>query len=136
MTAELRTVDDSLFTADRTALLGSRCTDCSAFTFPRQGGCPRCTGQAMADVPLSRTGTLWTWTWQGFRPKPPYTGTDASFGVGYVELPGQLVVQTRLVASDPEALRIGMPVRFTLVPFRQDPEGPVHTFAYGRSEDA
>jgi uncharacterized OB-fold protein len=129
------TVDDALFveTAEGPALLGSRCTDCAAHTFPRQGGCPRCTGSAMEDVPLSRTGTLWSWTVQGFRPKPPYTGTESyePYGVGYVELPGQLIVETRLVETDPGKLEIGMAVELVLAPFRDDEFGwPVHTFAF------
>jgi uncharacterized protein len=130
----MRTVDDSLFvdTPEGIALHGSRCRDCATYTFPRQGGCPRCTGSAMEDVPLSRTGTLWSWTVQGFRPKTPYTGTEAHepFGVGYVELPGQLIVESRLVETDPENLEIGMPMELALVPFRDDERGPVHTFAF------
>lgn len=135
MIAGKTTVDDALFveTAEGPALLGSRCTDCAAHTFPRQGGCPRCTGSAMEDVPLSRTGTLWSWTVQGFRPKPPYTGTEnyEPYGVGYVELPGQLIVETRLVETDPVKLEIGMAVELVLTPFRDDEFGwPVHTFAF------
>lgn len=135
--AETHFVDPSLLidTAEGPALLGSRCSDCGAHTFPRQGGCPRCTGAAMEDVPLSRTGTLWSFTTQGFRPKPPYTGTEAHepYAVGYVELPDQLLVETRLVETDPDALEIGMPVELALVPFRDDPDGgAVHTFAFVR----
>lgn len=136
MNEEIRTVDDTLFTADRTALLGSRCADCGAHTFPRQDGCPRCTGASMVDVPLSRTGTLWSWTVQGFRPKPPYTGTAAHepYGVGYVELPGQLIVEARLVESDPAELEIGTPMELALVPFRDGADGPVLTFAFVKAE--
>ena len=45
----MRFVDDSLLTEtpEGPALLGSRCTDCAAHTFPNQNGCPRCTGTAM-----------------------------------------------------------------------------------------
>ncbi|MBN9112313.1 MAG: OB-fold domain-containing protein [Pseudonocardia sp.] len=134
-----RTVDDSLFTSDGTALLGSRCDDCGAHTFPRQSGCPRCTGSSMADVPLHREGTLWSFTIQGFRPKTPYQGPDEfePYGVGYVELPGQLIVEARLTENDPDRLEIGMPVRMEMVPFRTDDAGePVLTFAFtpvGRS---
>ncbi|WP_103380706.1 Zn-ribbon domain-containing OB-fold protein [Pseudonocardia dioxanivorans] len=136
-----RTVDDSLFTEtpDGTALLGSRCDDCGAHTFPRQGGCPRCTGTAMTDVALAREGTLWSFTVQGFRPKTPYRGPEefAPYGVGYVELPGQLIVEARLTEHDPDRLEIGMPVRLEMVPFRVDEAGePVLTFAFapaGRS---
>ncbi|GAA1098163.1 Zn-ribbon domain-containing OB-fold protein [Pseudonocardia alni] len=129
----VQTVDDFLFTEDRTALLGSRCTTCRACTFPRQGGCPRCTGDSMEDVALPRRGTLWSWTSQGFRPKAPYTGTECyePFGVAYVELPGHLIVETRLLETNPSNLEIGMPMEFTLVPFRDDDYGwPVHTFAF------
>jgi uncharacterized protein len=135
-----RTVDDALFTAtpQGPALLGSRCEDCGAHTFPVQSGCPRCTGSSMTDVPLSRTGTLWSWTVQGFAPKTPYTGDAAyePYGVGYVELPGQLIVETRLVETDPEKLQIGMPVGLALTPFRDDEFGwPVHTFAFVGASD-
>lgn len=131
-----RLVDESLVvgTDDGPALAGSRCRACGAHTFPRQGGCPRCTGSDMADVVLSRTGTLWSWTTQGFRPKPPYAGTEAHepYAVGYVELPGQLLVETRLTETEPDRLEIGMPLELALVPFRDDAGGPVHTFAFVR----
>ena len=82
-------------------LLGSRCTVCGTYSFPVQDGCPRCTATAMEAVELAPRGTLWTWTIQGFPPKaPPFVGdTDperfAAFGVGYVELPGQVRVEAQ-----------------------------------------
>lgn len=78
-------------------------------------------GDAAAEldpVPLAREGTLWSWTVQRFEPKrPPYAGPTPfqPFMLGYVELPGQVIVETRLVGID--APRIGMPVRLTIVPF-------------------
>lgn len=136
-----RTVDDSLFTdiPDGVALVGSRCADCGAHTFPRQSGCPRCTGASMQDVPLSRTGTLWSFTVQGFRPKQPYAGPREfePYGVGYVELPGQVIVEARLTENDPDRLRIGMPMVLELVPFRIDDAGtPVLTFAFAPTREA
>ena len=137
----MRLVDDALVTdtPDGPALLGGRCSDCAAYTFPRQAGCPRCTGASMVDIPLARHGSLWTFTIQGFRPKDPYTGPKEfePFGVGYVELPGQLLVETRLTESAPEALEIGMPVHLELVPFRTADDGmPVHTFAFAPGREA
>ena len=56
----------------------------------------------------------------GFPPKsPPYPGTAGDFvpyGVGYVELPGQVRVEARLTESDPAKLRIGMEMELVLVP--------------------
>ncbi len=94
-------------------LIGSRCTACGTVAFPSQGSCPRCTSEAVQRHLLARTGTLWTWTTQGFRPKsPPYTGPDefVPYGVGYVELGGEIRVEGVLTEADPERLQIGMPM--------------------------
>ncbi|GAB3150750.1 OB-fold domain-containing protein [Amycolatopsis stemonae] len=128
-------VDDTLVidTPEGPALRGSECGDCGAHTFPRQDGCPRCTGTAMREVALARRGTLWSWTVQGFRPKPPYTGSAAyePYGIGYIALPGQLIVEARLAESDPAKLAIGTEMELMFVPFRDDAEGrPVHTFGF------
>lgn len=118
MSASAPFVDDSLMTdgSDGPALVGSTCTSCGTTTFPRQGSCPRCTGEAMVDDVLPRRGTLWSWTVQRFRPAAPYLGTDdfAPYGVGYVELGGRVLVEGRLSVSEPERLRIGMPVEVVL----------------------
>jgi uncharacterized OB-fold protein len=81
---------------------------------------------------LGRRGTLWTWTIQCFPPKsPPYAGTAEDFepyGVGYVELPGEVRVEARLTEADPARLRIGMPMELVLVPAPGD--GGALTFAF------
>jgi uncharacterized OB-fold protein len=107
-------------TADRPELIGSACRSCGTVTFPRQDSCPRCTSQDVEERRLARRGTLWTWTVQCFPPKsPPYAEAAEAFepyGVGYVELPGEVRVEARLTESDPERLRIGMPMELTLIP--------------------
>ena len=88
--------------ADAPRLLGSRCGECGAYAFPSQDGCPRCSAE-MEEVELSPTGTVWTWTSQEFLPKaPPYAGEETAetfqpYYVGYVELEGELRVESRLV---------------------------------------
>ncbi|GGB53352.1 Zn-ribbon domain-containing OB-fold protein [Blastomonas aquatica] len=70
--------------------------------------------------PLSRTGTLWSWTSQGFRPKlPPYAGPEAftPFLIGYVELPGQVIVETRIEGASLADLKLGMPMELVLTEF-------------------
>ena len=73
---------------DRPRLIGSSCAACATTTFPAQQSCPRCTGTDLRAVPLATTGRLWTWTIQGFEPKPPYAmdGPFEPYGVGYIEL--------------------------------------------------
>lgn len=87
-------------------------------------------------VELSPEGRLWSYTVQRFRPKPPYNGPgdDSSFrpyAVGYVELPGQVIVESRLVIDDFARLAIGMPMRATTEVFRKDTDGSdVLTYAF------
>lgn len=130
-------VAEGVFTwpSDEPALLGSRCSDCGNHMFPTQGGCNRCTGSSTEVVELARRGTLWTWTVQGFPPKsPPYAGAVEPFepfGVGYVELPGQVKVEARLTEADPSKLSIGQEMELVLVPLRTDADGnDVMTFAF------
>lgn len=105
--------------------------------FPVQSSCPKCSGESTETVTLSRRGTLWTWTIQGFPPKaPPYAGdadpkTFRAFGVGYVELPGEVKVETRLTVADPEKLKIGMEMELVIIPLTIDADGnEVVTFAF------
>jgi uncharacterized OB-fold protein len=105
--------------------------------FPVQSGCPKCTGTQTETVELARRGTLWTWTVQGFPPKaPPYLGdvdpkSFQAFGVGYVELPGEIKVEARLTEADPTKLRIGMEMEMVIIPLSTDTDGnEVVTFAF------
>ena len=122
--------------SDEPQLIGSRCSACGIVTFPTQSSCPRCPSTTMAEHPLSRRGRLWAWTTQEFPPpSPPYTGPSGDafvpFGVGYVELAGEVKVETRLTLVDPGALTPGMEMELVLVPFRTDADGnEVVTFAF------
>lgn len=86
-------------------------------------------------VRLSPEGRLWSFTVQRFRPKsPPYAGADDDqsfqpYALGYVELPGQVIVESRLETDDFARLKVGAPMRLKLTPFRT-PEGEVLTYAF------
>ena len=132
-------VAEGVFTwpSDEPRLIGSRCDSCGTYDFPAQRECARCTGAQTSNVELDRRGTLWTWTVQGFPPKsPPFIGdadpaTFEPFGVGYVEIPGQVKVEARLTESDPANLEIGMAMELTIVPLAVDDDGnEIVTFAF------
>ena len=131
-------VAEGIFTwpSDDPQLIGSRCSECDIVTFPAQNSCPRCASTAMVEQLLARRGTLWAFTTQSFPPpSPPYVGLTGKdfvpFGVGYVELPGEVKVETRLTESDPELLTHGMEMELVLVPLRTDDDGTeVMTFAF------
>jgi uncharacterized OB-fold protein len=115
-------------------LIGGRCRHCGRAAFPHRDRCPSCAHEGVEPVPLPSEGTLWSYTIQGFRPpSPPFNGAEAAefepFGVGYVELPGWLRVETRLL-GDPGELRIGMPLR--LVPLEIEGE---QLFAFAPVDD-
>jgi uncharacterized OB-fold protein len=89
----------------------------------------------MARTELSPRGTLWTWTSQDFRPKPPYAGPEpeegfAGYLVGYVELPEGVRVIARLLEVDRAEVEIGMDLALTTFPFTVDPDG-TEVVAYG-----
>lgn len=115
-------VTEGLFTIAGASprLIGSECAECGVVTFPKQASCPKCTSGEVGERLLAPRGTLWSWTIQGFPPKsPPYAGdpdTFEPFGVGYVELPGEVRVEARLTEADPARLLIGMPMELTLIP--------------------
>jgi uncharacterized OB-fold protein len=134
-------VADGVFTfpSDVPHLIGSRCTKCSTVVFPTAIGCPRCGSDEMERHELGRRGRLFTWTTQGFLPKEPYTGpeteeTFAGWALGYVELPGEVMVETRLTESDPARLHIGMEMELVVVPFRRDDDTEIVTFAFAPVE--
>ncbi|MFI9048626.1 Zn-ribbon domain-containing OB-fold protein [Streptomyces sp. NPDC053427] len=56
-------------------LLGTECRACGAVFFPREDAfCrnPGCAGGELAEVPLSRRGTVWSYTDARYRPPAPY----------------------------------------------------------------
>jgi len=126
--------------ADEPELIGGRCGECEAVTFPMQVRCPRCGRATMSELHLPRRGTLVSWTTQGFPPVIPYAGdaTGASFepfGVGLVELDDVVRVEARLTESDPAKLKFGMDMSLVIVPFRVEDDGTeVLLFAFTPAE--
>jgi len=133
-----RPVDPDLWLActAKPQLIGSGCRDCGTTVFPRQQSCPRCTSSDTEHRLLPSRGTLWSFTVQGFPPKAPYAGPVGDdfvpYGVGYVQLGDEVLVEARLTESDPARLRIGDPVELVVVPLN----GDVVTFAFAPAEAA
>ena len=124
-------------TSDGPRLKGMRCKSCGNHVFPMQKGCPKCTSDDVEEVYLKTKGTLWAWTIQGFPPKaPPYLGeTDPNkfepYGVGYIELPGQLKIEPPLTISDPPALTSGLEKELAGQKIGEDEDGnDLITFAF------
>ena len=113
------------------------------------GGRERASGRIVFPLPpnhpdydaleLPTQGTLWSYTVQRFAPKsPPYAGAEPfePFALGYVELPGALIVESRLTGIAFEDLRLGLPMELTTTVLRTDADGSeVLTYAFRPATD-
>jgi uncharacterized OB-fold protein len=104
------------FTADAAhpALLGTRCRACGTYFFPKESfACrnPRCGSTELEETPLSRRGTLWSYTDNRYAPPPPYVAGDPfePYAIAAVELPREKMVVLGQVARGVgvDALQVG-----------------------------
>jgi uncharacterized OB-fold protein len=120
------------FTLDpeRPALLGSRCTSCGNYAFPKETFyCrnPHCQGRYFDEVELSRTGRIWSYTDARYQPPPPYVPTTdpyKPFAIAAVELAEEkMVVMGQLVpAVGVDDVSVGTEVELTLDTLYEDDE--------------
>ncbi|WP_428338918.1 OB-fold domain-containing protein [Mycobacterium sp.] len=122
-------VADGLFTwpSDEPRLIASERD--GALSFPARAG--------ETEHLLATRGTLWAFTTQQFRPpSPPYDGNDTAgtfvaFSLGYVELPGELLIQARFTEPDPAKLTVGQDMELRIVPYTTRADGTeVLTYAF------
>jgi uncharacterized OB-fold protein len=115
------------FTLDAGApqLLGSRCTSCGTYYFPKlKTFCrnPDCVGEKFEEVPLSRTGKIWSFTNAVYQPPEPYVQVDKDgfvpFAIAAVELEKEkMIVLGQVVAGvGVESLKAGLEVELVLEP--------------------
>ena len=130
----MRPIAAGLFTEEaRPRLVGGRHRATGRIVFP----CPP--GADYEPHPLSREGTLWSYTIQRYRPKsPPYAGPEAfePWPVAYVELPGETIVEARLCNVAFDGITIGMPLELTFIPLDPAAADPVmiHAFQPGSAK--
>jgi uncharacterized OB-fold protein len=68
------------FTLDeKPHLIGCRCAACGTYVFPpRSGACPNpnCDSDDLVETPLSRFGTVWSYTENQYAPPAPYRAAE------------------------------------------------------------
>jgi uncharacterized OB-fold protein len=108
-------------------LLGSRCTRCKSYFFPKEAlFCrnPGCAGTEFEEVPLSRTGKIWSFTTNHYRPPAPYVSPEpfVPYTVAAVELATEKMVVLGQLAPgiDPKTLQVGMNVELVLDTLYED----------------
>lgn len=110
-------------------LLGTRCCKCGTYYFPRlETFCrnPDCDGDRFEQIPLSRTGKLWSYTNAAYQPPEPFIAAEPfePFAIAAVELEREHMVVLGQVATGigVESLTVGMPMELVLEPLLT-PEG-------------
>jgi uncharacterized OB-fold protein len=109
------------------ALLGTRCTTCGTYFFPRETRfCrnPACDGTELEEVPLSRRGKVWSFTDNRYQPPAPYMSSDPfdPYAIAAVELAEEkMVVLGQLAAGAAiDTLRVGQEVEVVLDTLYED----------------
>lgn len=94
---------------DPPRLLAGACEACGHQVFPPPAVCPVCMGEHLRAVPISRRGTLYSYSYlpQGA------PGFDSPYVIAYVDMPEGVRIFTQLVCSDPAMLACGMHVELT-----------------------
>jgi len=119
---------DGWFTQDDPPhLLGTKCKACGSIFFPRENDfCrnPACTGSAFEEVPLSRTGRLWSFTNSCYPPPPPFIAKDPfePYALAAVELEAEKMVVLGQVVEGlaVEDLEAGMEMEVVLETLYED----------------
>lgn len=108
---------------DQPHLIGTRCTVCGTYYFPKLNGfCrnPDCASEKFETVNLSRTGKLWSFTNAAYQPPEPYAQVDKDsfkpFAIAAVQLQKEkMIVLGQVVSSvGVESLRAGMDMELKL----------------------
>lgn len=136
-------IKEGLFTwpTENPELLGSRCIHCGEAAFPAQNDCRACGSRETEITTLGSRGTLWTWTIQSFMPKSPYLSDETPetfkpYGVGYVEMPGGVRVESRFELIEGKAPHIGMLLDLVVQPFRTNESGQqIMMFSFKPAEE-
>lgn len=114
---------------DKPALIGSQCTGCATYFFPKQDQyCknPACDSSEFSEVELSRTGKIWSYTNACYEPPEPFVAPDPfkPYAIAAVELEKeQMTILGQVVAGvDVDQLKVGMEVELVLETLYEDNE--------------
>jgi uncharacterized OB-fold protein len=114
-----------LFPTEAVALMGSRCSACGEVFLGTVFACQNCQSAHLKSIPLSRDGTLFSYTVVRNRPPGDYKGPDNPFQpypVGLVELPDGVRILS-VLDCELGALKIGMPLTLCIYELYDDEMG-------------
>ena len=102
--ARLPAIEGWFTTGPKPSLLGTRCRSCRSYFFPKESFfCrnPGCASTEFEEVPLSRTGKIWSFTNNCYKPPAPYMSPDpfVPYAIAAVELAEERMVVLGQVAE-------------------------------------
>ncbi len=107
-------------------LIGSQCTACGTYFFPKQSQyCrnPSCDSTDFHDVELSRTGQVWSYTNACYQPPEPFVAPEPfePYTIAAVQLEKEeMVVLGQVVKGvNVEDLKVGMTMELVLEPLHE-----------------
>jgi uncharacterized OB-fold protein len=107
-------------------LIGSQCTACGTYFFPKQSQyCrnPSCDSTDFRDVELSRTGQVWSYTNACYQPPEPFVAPEPfePYTIAAVQLEKEeMVVLGQVVKGvNVEDLKVGMTMELVLEPLHE-----------------
>ncbi|MFE9404430.1 bifunctional MaoC family dehydratase N-terminal/OB-fold nucleic acid binding domain-containing protein [Streptomyces sp. NPDC006530] len=103
-------------------LLIQRCDDCAELRFPWLPGCHACGSDRWDTVGASGDGRVYSYV---VMHHPPFPAFDPPYAVGLIELAEGVRIISNVVGVEPEAVRIGMPVRLEFLRADRELELPV-----------
>lgn len=110
-------------------LIGSQCTVCDTYFFPKQDDyCrnPNCDSTDFREVELSRTGKVWSYTNACYKPPEPFVAPDPfePYAIAAVQLEREQMVVLGQVAAGltVDDLKVGMDMELVLEPLHETDE--------------
>ncbi len=98
--------------AARGTLLCQRCGACGAVVFPARIACPVCGSDDVPWEESSGNGTVYSFTVVR-QSRHPYFGSRTPYVLALIDVEPGFRMMSNVVEVDPEAVRVGMPVRVT-----------------------
>ncbi len=110
---------------NKVTLMGSKCRNCGEVFLGKVIACERCQSENVESVPLSRTGTLYSYTINRNRPPGDYKGPDPfqPFAVGLVELPEGTIILSVLTDVEFDKLKVGKALELSVEELYKDEKG-------------
>lgn len=123
--------------AEKPHLIGSKCTRCGTYYFPRASVyCrnPDCESETFEDVQLSRTGKLWSFTNACYKPPEPFVAAEpfVPYAIAAVELAHEkmTVLGQVIEGVGVESLKAGMEMELVLETLFEDDESEKLTWKW------